>query len=117
MRRDNALRAIAGLQRYEDGLIKHTIFPRYSRALELQAEKISNGGSKRVRLMWVELHKLHSRQKVLHLAALRRYVRQLPTRRLHVVCIRGKYMLWDGNHRATAALFLGRTRLRCWVWS
>lgn len=118
MRRDFALRAIKGLARHKrKGCVLQTIIPSYNQRLYLQAERIAGGSSTRIVNVWVDLHKLRSRQEILDYQTLRRYITKPPRRCPHVMLVRGNFILWDGNHRVTAAIYRGRKRIRCHVWS
>lgn len=69
---------------------------------------------------WVPVRRLLSDQSRL---AVRRMVYQLPRyaqmqrkkRPLVIKLPHEWYVVWDGNHRCTAALMLGKTRIRCEV--
>lgn len=69
---------------------------------------------------WVDVRKMISGQKRL---AVWRMMYQLPRfkdmqRRNRPLVIRlpgGWFYIWDGNHRVTAAIMLGKTRMRCEV--
>jgi hypothetical protein len=74
------------------------------------------------KILWVNLNKLRSDQMCLRfdkmLRHLRRYT-ELQRRRVRpgVIMIRGVPILWDGNHRVTAAILLGKRNIRCEVFT
>lgn len=116
MNREQALRAVRGLQRYDEGLVKQTLIPRHSRALERAGHAVYNSPRKRFWIKMLPVDKLTSGQNVLHYPTLRKYLKKTERRKIHAMYVDGQYLLWDGNHRTTAAIYLGKKKLRCVVW-
>lgn len=75
---------------------------------------------RQIKVQWIAIADMVTDQRQLQA---RRLVYQLPRiaemqkrkRPFTVALPGGKFMVWDGNHRVTAAIMLGRTHLRCQV--
>ncbi len=114
MKADAALRATEGLKRYDKVFVKQTLIPTHSWASNIAARRISKDG--RPKVMWIALRKLRSRQRFINYYALRRYIRKSSQKLPDVMRVGRSLILWDGNHRVSAAIYLGRTRIKCQVW-
>jgi ParB-like nuclease domain len=70
-----------------------------------------------MKTVWVALSDIKSEQMSLRrdrlLYQLRHYAEMQRKRRPTVVMARGTYTVWDGNHRISAGVLLGKKRMRC----
>lgn len=127
MKLEYVIRLIRELARFKDDrcrkpdrsgfFIRQTFFPRATRKEENRAgagKKVAkiNG---RTRTIWVRLDKLKSTQSCLSRPRMTYQLRRHPLKHLPVVIKlgHGKFLLWDGNHRATARALLGYSRMKC----
>lgn len=67
--------------------------------------------------VWIELSSIKSEQMCLRrdklIFHIRHHAQMQRERRPAVIMARGLHVLWDGNHRVTAGLLLGKKRMRC----
>lgn len=88
--------------------------------VKLATEIADDRAMRETTIEWVNVRKLLSEQKRL---AVWRMMYQLPRfkdmqrrKRPLVVALPGGWrLIWDGNHRVTAAIMLGKSRMRCEV--
>jgi hypothetical protein len=73
--------------------------------------------TRQMKTVWVKLSDIRSEQMALRLDRLlwqlRHYGVMQRQSRPGVIMARGVPVLWDGNHRVTAGLMLGKKRMRC----
>jgi hypothetical protein len=126
MKREHAINVVSHLTRYRDQrctrparsgycYIKQTFFPRCTRAEELRAEKTAVHAYEKVQ--WIRADRVKSTQGCLGPRRLIYQLRRHPLKKLPtVIPMRGGwFLLWDGNHRATASVLLGKTKIKCQV--
>jgi hypothetical protein len=123
MKRANALKLVHELARFKDEnckkrdprgfYVRQQFFPIWATTDEKRAVKARIGV--RERTIWVRLDKLKSTQGCLGRYRLAYQIRRHPLKKLPTVIAmgRGKYLIWDGNHRATSAILLGKSRIKC----
>jgi hypothetical protein len=67
--------------------------------------------------VWIKLSSIKSEQMCLRIDKLlfhiRHYAEMQRKNRPGVIMSRGVHVLWDGNHRVTAGLLLGKKHMRC----
>lgn len=126
MRRENAIKLVRQMRRYDDHacrkprhngfVIKQVFFPKITQTEYRIADDATDASHlRRSRRIWVSLDRLKSDQGSLVVRRLVYQLRRHPIDKLPLVVALpgGFYALWDGNHRATSALLIGRTRIRC----
>lgn len=127
MKRDHAIKFVRELRRYVDhackrpraggGYVKQALFSRHvTRAEHRYAEAVVDITKRRqTRVVWIDLAKLKATQRCLCRSRLTYQLRRYPSRnRPTVVKLPGDvWAIWDGHHRATAALLLGRRQIKC----
>jgi hypothetical protein len=89
-------------------LIPHVTVAEFDQAVA--AQKNSMG-----RMVWVAIGDLKTTQRCLRYHSLLYQLRRHPLKKVPIVVrlASGKYVIWDGNHRATSAIMLGRRRVKC----
>lgn len=133
MRHENALYLVRHMmKRYASGggpttVWKHKgehipqwLIPRPARGAEAAAERNVGVGLQRIEHIdpnlccSIQYHLDHSRL----CKAMRNYSAwQRDSARLPIVFEwRGRYLIWNGNHRITCAILLGKSRMRAHVW-
>jgi hypothetical protein len=67
------------------------------------------------RVVWADLATLKAEQRCISPRRLVYQLRRHPLKKLPtIVTLKdGTRLVWDGNHRANAAILLGRTRIKC----
>lgn len=125
-----AIRLIREMQRYtveggrlsrlKRGFFIRQLMVTYATADQrrLAAKLAGSRNTRETTVEWVNVRKLLSEQRTL---AVHRLVFQLTrfaaiqkrTRPLVIALPGGWRFIWDGNHRCTTAVMLGKTRLRC----
>ena len=121
MRRDRAIKLVGELWRVARQGGKRKAFVcqallRRASVLECRrAERVAEHKGYRITKVWVSIDKVKSTQGVLRPRSLVYHLRRHPYRKRPIVIAlsRGFYLLWDGNHRVTAAAMLGRKRIQC----
>jgi hypothetical protein len=120
VRHDLALKLVRGMM--IPGVVKSGLIPRGSREEWNLTRKIMSGNWTR-KVECVDPHRCVSPQKIIrgrNLCYAMRHWRTLQKDRdtLPVVVSigRGRFYVWDGNHRTTAALMLGKRRMRAMVY-
>lgn len=98
--------------------IKNVFFNRITKAEEAFCWREADANvTRQLRVVWVPLDKLKTTQECLHESQLICQLRLHPNRKLPVVIkLKGRggwYAIWDGNHRATTHVLLGRKRIKC----
>jgi hypothetical protein len=82
-----------------------------------RAARIMQRDTRQKKTVWVELSRIKSEQIALRLDKLlyqlRHYGEMQRKRRPGIIMARGVMILWDGNHRVTSGLLLGKERMRC----
>jgi hypothetical protein len=145
MNLDHALRAAQNFKRYRLGkngktywsstgpFVPNKIIPFAPRSVISSCDVLMGGSRDRLvrRVMTIDPHDCFTFQNSLRIRSLLYQIRQFDNsqsgyyvkkrrRVLHelpyMFAYKGKYVIWNGNHRTTAALLLGR-RLRCVVYS
>jgi hypothetical protein len=80
-------------------------------------EQTRRGSRRLMKTVWIDLADIRSEQMALRidklLWQLRHYGLMQRKRRPGVIMARGIPVLWDGNHRITSGLLLGKKRMRC----
>ena len=93
--------------------LRHTLIPHVTRAefdQAVDAQKNAMG-----KMVSVPVEALKTTQRCLAFRRLLRQLRLYPNRKVPIVVrlANGTYVIWDGNHRAVAAILLGAKRVRC----
>jgi hypothetical protein len=111
--------------RYRNLKVRHRIgrfipqifIPMARRRLVDTAVRINRRGKHTMKVLWIEVSAIRSEQMCLRLDRtlwqLRNYAGLKRKKRPAIIMARGVPVLWDGNHRVTAAVLLGKKRIRC----
>lgn len=126
MKREHAITMVRNLARYRDHrctrparkgytYIKQTFFPVCTRAEDKNAGQAAVHAYEKVQ--WIRADRLKSTQGCLGPRRLMYQLRHHPLKKLPtVIPMRGGwFLIWDGNHRATAGVMLGKTKIKCQV--
>lgn len=126
MKLDDAIKVVRQLQRYGDYkctrrsrrgyYVRNFLIKRCTKAELKQAINATDRETLRHRReVWVDLDKLKAEQVCLAPRRLLYQLRRVPLKkRPTVIKLKdGTHLLWDGNHRVTAHLLLGRRRIKC----
>lgn len=122
MKLDHAIAVVRHLQRYHyrncvkrhpRGAFLKSLIPYVTNAqfkLAIAAQETRMG-----KMVWVEIDALISTQKCLAFRRLLRQLRMYPNKKVPIIVqiAPGKFVIWDGNHRVTSALLLGKRRVKC----
>lgn len=122
MQLDHAIKVVKNLQRYRyrncvarhpRGAFLRHIVPyvtnaEFKQAIDAQEPAMGEW-------IWVNVDHLKSAQTVLAFRRVLRQLRMYPNKKVPVVVkiAPGKFVIWDGNHRAAATILLGKRRIKC----
>lgn len=123
MKLDDAIRVVKQLQRYRyrnciarhprgaflcNALIPRATVAEFRQAVDAQKNPMG-------KMVWIEIADLRSMQRCLAYDRLLYQLRRHPMKKVPIVVklATGRYYLWDGNHRATAGVLLGKRRIKC----
>ena len=96
--------------------IKQVFFPITIRTENIYVNRIGHSEASRARrTIWVRLDNMKSQQKCLSVSRIKYQLRRVPHKEMPTVVKlkSGQYVIWDGNHRATAHMMRGRVRIKC----
>lgn len=121
-----ALRLVSNLHRGRGRWSKHRVaqglIPQAPRAVVRSVDRVMSDDLRKLRqrVLRVPLCSMWSFQDVLKIDGLRYALRHLDAmvrdEPVTVFRFRGKAVIWNGNHRATAAIIRGRRSIRCRVY-
>jgi hypothetical protein len=123
MKLDDAIRIVKQLQRfrYRNCITRHPRGAFLRNALITRAtpselkQAIDAQKNPMGKMVWIEIIDLRTRQQCLAYGRLLRQLRRYPLKKVPIVVklATGRYYLWDGNHRATSGILLGKRRIKC----
>ncbi len=124
MKVEHAVRVVRNFRRYRVGkkttvwdqvgpLIPQDLIPKVTKTQDTAAYAVMEGKLYHSATRWVEVDKLHSTQDFLYFKSLMWVAKHFEkTPHPMVVLSNGVYSIWNGNHRVTAAILLGKKRIR-----
>lgn len=131
MKLDEAIARVRRLPRYRyrtlsprhrlGRFISQAAIPSATQRQVKQGIAINNRDCHTEKIVWVEVAAIRSEQNCLRqdrlLWHLRHYAKMQREKKYPaIMMVGGVPILWDGNHRVTSAVLLGKTKIRCHVY-